>query len=238
MSTQTDEQGGIDTQEPEANFDPAENPSQNDYQDKFNPSGNAGGDSFNYTGDSDRDALAQRESSSQGGGSASSKKERDSVSSKAGEGGWNTRVKSGAKGAKNFLSSGKKKVAAGVIAGGGIGAVVMFMFFIIPFLNLMSLEQLTTTMRTYRFANIHYANFKRTAQYTVQESLEPPSTRRGKVAAKLASFSPEKTMRNLTQDGVVEFVTKMVKPVGRGGQPAPSPTLLLETSGLKCRNRV
>lgn len=202
-------------------FNPNNNPAHSDYQRKFEPQSSQpqsheastpdNDSSFRYTGDKDRDALAAKESTSQKQDPSSAGMEGESLSNHLGAtGGWKTSVGNTSKrGLKKFFSgSGKKKALAIAAGGGGIGGLVLFMFLIIPFLNLMSLEQMTTVMRTYRFANIHYSSYRRTTQYTVQESLDGAATWKGRLNEKLARYSPDRAMKNLTEEGVVDFVTK------------------------------
>lgn len=209
-------------------FDPVSDPSQDDYSKKFNEitgshenkafddqveAGND--DGFRYTGDQDRDSLFDAENEGDSTDSGTAEPEKSSLHgavSKKGDSNWKTNLKSkknGITGKINSLSGGKKKIVLAVTGSAGVGAIVMLLLFLIPFASFLSLEQLTTVLKTYRFANFHYSSYRRMSQYTVQESLDTrPITVRGKVSAKLAKYNPVKSMNNLKEDGTMEFVYK------------------------------
>ncbi len=209
----------------EIDFDPDRNPAQSKYEEEFNKMVNspenkalddqidAGiSDGFRYTGDQDRDALLNAESSGSDITSSTSGTEKSSLLKSGGDG------KIGKLSSIFKKASTKKKVliAAGGLGGGG--AIIALIFLIMFLSSGLGVRQLAQVLQTYNFARLHLANYKRSTQYALQESVEESTggarlnaLGRRSVLDRLSRFDAQKSLKTLGDADALTFNTGTVK---------------------------
>lgn len=111
------------------------------------------------------------------------------------------------------MSTGKKVAFAG--AGTGLAGLIVVLVLFMLFASGFGVEHLARVLRDAAYSGMHLANYRRTTQYFVQESMERASVQNGgrlnqlgkpTVYERLRGYNPSKALTNLGNEGTLTFV--------------------------------
>ncbi len=244
--------------EEEIPYNPARNPSQQDYDREFNnitstpanqalndQADSAARDNFAYSHDPERQAIANQEG--KGGGLYKPNKELSKANDAAGERGAVAKTLGNSKSRIAGMMSGggwKKKAAIGAIGATGGGGIIVLIFILFMLMSGFGIGQVAMVMKNYEYARFYsdtYENFVRLFEADASVKADPdlglqdvsPSSS----IEKLRGFDAGKYMENLERSDTITYKSEggsvdkiTIKGGGGGGEDV---TLDIPRNGVR-----